>query len=111
MAPADRVRFDSCNAIVGWHFLLSWYGQAQPPTSLLSHVCTAKLRAQSLLSGTYVKKRLYVGAYGSHKCLRNHEEEAARHLYYITAQIDAEAAVVDKANYFKRFRELPSRRS
>ena len=54
----------------------------------------------------YIKKRRYVEAYTSLKRLRLHEIQAARDLYYITAQIEAEAELIGNTNHVRRFGEL-----
>jgi hypothetical protein len=56
----------------------------------------------------YIKKRRYVEAYTSLKRLRLrlHEIQAARDLYYITAQIEVEAELIGNTNHVRRFGEL-----
>ncbi|KAF2475015.1 MFS transporter [Lindgomyces ingoldianus] len=55
----------------------------------------------------YIKKGRYANAYRSLKKLRNTELQAARDLYYIHAQLRAEASLVEiKSNYVTRFIQL-----
>lgn len=54
----------------------------------------------------YIKKERYADAYRSLLRLRNTPIQAARDLYYIHAQIEEEAAIIGKSNYFTRFFEL-----
>src|SRR5437764_122423 len=54
----------------------------------------------------YIKKRRYVEACTSLKRLRLHEIQAARDLYYITAQIEVEAELIGNTNHVRRFGEL-----
>ncbi|KAF2177611.1 MFS transporter [Zopfia rhizophila CBS 207.26] len=55
----------------------------------------------------YIKKGRYAKAYQSLKKLRNTELQAARDLYYIHAQLCAEASLVQmKSNYVTRFIQL-----
>ncbi|KAF2265552.1 sugar transporter-like protein [Lojkania enalia] len=55
----------------------------------------------------YIKKGRYGKAYNSLKKLRNTELQAARDLYYIHAQLRAEASLVQiKSNYITRFIQL-----
>jgi hypothetical protein len=54
----------------------------------------------------YIKKRRYAEAYTSLKRLRLHEIQVARDLYYITAQIEAEAELIGNTNHVRRFGEL-----
>lgn len=54
----------------------------------------------------YIKKGRYADAYRSLLRLRNTPIQAARDLYYIHAQIEEEATIIGKSNYFTRFFEL-----
>lgn len=54
----------------------------------------------------YIKKGRYSDAYKSLLRLRNTPVQAARDLYYIHAQIEEEAAIIGRSNYFTRFFEL-----
>lgn len=54
----------------------------------------------------YIKKGRYADAYRSLLRLRNTPVQAARDLYYIHAQIEEEAEIIGKSNYFTRFYEL-----
>jgi hypothetical protein len=54
----------------------------------------------------YIKERRYVEAYTSLRRLRLHEIQAARDLYYITAQIGVEAELIGNTNHVRRFGEL-----
>jgi hypothetical protein len=55
----------------------------------------------------YIKKGRFGEAYQSLKKLRNTELQAARDLYYIHAQLRAEASLVAKqSNYITRFIQL-----
>jgi hypothetical protein len=54
----------------------------------------------------YMKKNRYEKAYKSLLRLRHHEIQAARDLYYIHCQLQIEASIVGKSNYFSRFAQL-----
>jgi hypothetical protein len=54
----------------------------------------------------YIKKGKYQNAFVSLKRLRNTELQAARDLYYISAQIRIEETFIRKNNYVTRFIEL-----
>ncbi|GAB7323118.1 hypothetical protein MBLNU13_g05624t1 [Cladosporium sp. NU13] len=54
----------------------------------------------------YMKKNRYEKAYKSLLRLRHHEIQAARDLYYIHCQLQIEASIVGKTNYFTRFAQL-----
>lgn len=54
----------------------------------------------------YIKKGRYAKAFQSLKRLRNTELQAARDLYYISAQINIEREIIGKSNYVSRFIEL-----
>ncbi|KAL8971911.1 MAG: hypothetical protein Q9197_003038 [Variospora fuerteventurae] len=54
----------------------------------------------------YIKKGRYDRAFKSLCRLRNTRLQAARDLYYISAQINEEAAIIGKSNYVTRFVEL-----
>lgn len=54
----------------------------------------------------YMKKGRWHDAFRSLKRLRNNEIQAARDLYYIRAQLEAEADFHGKTNYLVRFLEL-----
>ncbi|CAK3833275.1 MFS sugar transporter like [Lecanosticta acicola] len=54
----------------------------------------------------YMKKNRYQEAYDSLLKLRHHPLQAARDLYYIHCQLQIEASIIGKSNYFKRFAEL-----
>ncbi|KPI43700.1 Polyol transporter 5 [Cyphellophora attinorum] len=54
----------------------------------------------------YIKKGKFHKAFQSLKRLRNTELQAARDLYYIYAQIQAEQTLVHKSNYVTRFIQL-----
>ena len=53
-----------------------------------------------------MKKNRYEKAYKSLLRLRHHEIQAARDLYYIHCQLQIEASIVGKTNYFTRFAQL-----
>jgi len=53
-----------------------------------------------------MKKNRYEKAYKSLLRLRHHEIQAARDLYYIHCQLQIEASIVGKTNYFSRFAQL-----
>jgi len=53
-----------------------------------------------------MKKNRYEKAYKSLLRLRHHEIQAARDLYYIHCQLQIEASIVGKSNYFSRFAQL-----
>lgn len=53
-----------------------------------------------------MKKNRYEKAYKSLLRLRHHEIQAARDLYYIHCQLEVEASIVGKTNYFSRFAQL-----
>ncbi|KAF3931898.1 hypothetical protein ABW20_dc0100007 [Dactylellina cionopaga] len=54
----------------------------------------------------YIKKGRYRKAFDSLIRLRNHRIQAARDLYYITAQINVERDIVGQNNYLTRFIDL-----
>lgn len=54
----------------------------------------------------YMKKNRYEKAYKSLLRLRHHPIQAARDLYYIHCQLEIEASIVGKSNYFSRFGQL-----
>lgn len=53
-----------------------------------------------------MKKNRYEKAYKSLLRLRHHQIQAARDLYYIHCQLQIEASIVGKSNYFSRFAQL-----
>jgi len=53
-----------------------------------------------------MKKKRYKEAYESFKRLRNSEPQAARDIYYVHCQLEAENDVIGGATYISRFIEL-----
>lgn len=53
-----------------------------------------------------MKQNRYEKAYKSLLRLRHHQIQAARDLYYIHCQLQIEASIVGKSNYFSRFAQL-----
>ncbi|KAF2861741.1 hypothetical protein K470DRAFT_256595 [Piedraia hortae CBS 480.64] len=76
---------------------------------------SAFIPAVPLLVGIYfcpesprwlIKKQRYAEAYKSLLRLRNHKLQAARDLYYVTAQVEVERKIIGDSSYLKRFIEL-----
>lgn len=53
-----------------------------------------------------MKKGRYAQAFKSLLILRNHPIQAARDLYYVNAQLQAEASIIGNSNYVTRFIQL-----